>query len=116
MLTHHAAGGHRYILLLFAQPANFTVDAIAGVLNTSTPISNFNISAFAEQTGLGSPLAGNFFLTGPDANSTSTASGATGSSTSPAGGAAGANSALGIPELSLAGATFAMGLLGMLLL
>ncbi|EIW61216.1 PEBP-like protein, partial [Trametes versicolor FP-101664 SS1] len=60
---------HRYILLLFVQPANFTTVA-SQFVNASTPISNFNISLFAEQVGLGSPIAGNFFLTGPDANST----------------------------------------------
>ncbi|OSD04396.1 PEBP-like protein [Trametes coccinea BRFM310] len=80
---------HRYILLLFVQPANFTTVAPQFV-NSSTPISNFNISLFAQEVGLGSPIAGNFFLTGPDANSTnstnstSTASGAASSSTSPA--------------------------------
>ncbi|KAL7282523.1 LOW QUALITY PROTEIN: hypothetical protein ACG7TL_003994 [Trametes sanguinea] len=79
----------RYILLLFVQPANFTTVAPQFV-NSSTPISNFNISLFAQEVGLGSPIAGNFFLTGPDANSTnstnstSTASGAASSSTSPA--------------------------------
>ncbi|KAL1944310.1 hypothetical protein VTO73DRAFT_3495 [Trametes versicolor] len=62
---------HRYILLLFVQPANFTTVA-SQFVNASTPISNFNISLFAEQVGLGSPIAGNFFLTGPDANSTAT--------------------------------------------
>ncbi|KAI0750957.1 phosphatidylethanolamine-binding protein [Daedaleopsis nitida] len=111
---------HRYILLLFVQPANFS-DVVPSILNASTPISNFNISAFAEQTGLGSPIAGNFFLTGPDANSTaaanssSTASGSQSSSTSPAGDAGNNRaSALGVPELGMAGMAFAMGLLGML--
>ncbi|KAI9056532.1 PEBP-like protein [Trametes sanguinea] len=81
---------HRYILLLFVQPANFTTVAPQFV-NSSTPVNNFNISLFAQEVGLGSPIAGNFFLTGPDANSTnsstnstSTASGAASSSTNPA--------------------------------
>ncbi|TFK94650.1 PEBP-like protein [Polyporus arcularius HHB13444] len=114
---------HRYILLLFAQPANFS-SVVTGIVNSSTPISNFNISAFAEQLGLGSPLAGNFFLTGPDANSTGngTASSAASSSTStsPAGSSGGASnppsSAVGMAELSWVGVTLSMGFLGMLLL
>ncbi|KAI0720274.1 phosphatidylethanolamine-binding protein [Cerioporus squamosus] len=119
---------HRYILLLFAQPSNFS-SVVPGVVNSSTPISNFNISAFAEQLGLGSPLAGNFFLTGPDTNSTgtnssgnSTASSAasSSSSTSPAGSSGAASSppssAVGMAELSWTGMTLAMGFLGMLLL
>ncbi|KAI0722821.1 phosphatidylethanolamine-binding protein [Earliella scabrosa] len=111
---------HRYILLLFVQPADFST-VVPGILNSSTPVSNFNISLFAEQTGLGSPIAGNFFLTGPDANSTAganstdTAAAGAASSTSPASDT-GSNSALGSPELGVAGMSFAMGVLGMLLL
>ena len=114
-------GRPRYILLLFVQPADFNT-VVPGILNSSTPISNFNISLFAEQTGLGSPIAGNFFLTGPDsanstagANSTDTAAAGAASSTSPASDT-GSNAALGSPELGVAGMTFAMSLLGMLLL
>ncbi|KAI0660835.1 phosphatidylethanolamine-binding protein [Cubamyces menziesii] len=60
---------HRYTLLLFIQPSNFTT-AVSSFVNSSTPVNNFNISLFAQELGLGSPIAGNFFLTGPDANST----------------------------------------------
>ncbi|KAH9899719.1 phosphatidylethanolamine-binding protein [Cubamyces lactineus] len=60
---------HRYTLLLFIQPSNFTT-AVSSFVNSTTPVNNFNISLFAQELGLGSPIAGNFFLTGPDANST----------------------------------------------
>ncbi|KAI0677394.1 phosphatidylethanolamine-binding protein [Trametes maxima] len=100
---------HRYTLLLFVQPANFTTVAPTFV-NASTPISNFNVSLFAQEVGLGSPIAGNFFFTGPDSNSTnstnstSTASGAAGSPTSPG---SGTSSAFGRMEVSWAGIGFA---------
>ncbi|KAL1719257.1 phosphatidylethanolamine-binding protein [Schizophyllum commune] len=61
---------HRYVLLLYPQPENFTVDSIAPLVNASSPITLFNISEFAEATGLGLPVAGTYFLTGPDADST----------------------------------------------
>jgi len=44
---------HRYVFLLFAQPADFPT-------SIDTPIQNFNISAFAEEFDMGPPLAGNF--------------------------------------------------------
>ena len=43
----------RYVFLLFAQPADFPT-------SIDTPVQNFNISAFAEEFGMGPPLAGNF--------------------------------------------------------
>ncbi|KAI0775962.1 phosphatidylethanolamine-binding protein [Trametes elegans] len=129
---------HRYTLLLFVQPANFTTVAPKFV-NASTPINNFNISLFAQEVGLGSPVAGNFFLTGPDANSgastngtnstnstnstsstnstgdtTGTASGSSAASvpTSPAPSADSPSSAMGRVELSAVGFTVAVVLLG----
>ncbi|PIL34837.1 hypothetical protein GSI_02624 [Ganoderma sinense ZZ0214-1] len=60
---------HRFILLLFAQPTNFS-QVVQGIVNASTPRNGFNISAFAMQTALGSPVGGNFFLTGPDDTTT----------------------------------------------
>ena len=58
---------NRYVLLLFPQPAGFDNQTL---VTPNTPISNFNISAFAAEVGLGNPLGGTFMLVGPDANST----------------------------------------------
>ncbi|PIL37295.1 hypothetical protein GSI_00988 [Ganoderma sinense ZZ0214-1] len=124
---------HRYILLLFVQPANFS-QVVPGIVNASTPISGFNISTFAAQTGLGSPVAGNFFLTGPDNTTTTTvgpsaASAAASTATSPsastpssasASTAAGATSSapmtVDMGKLSAIGVALVAGLLGMLAL
>ena len=43
----------RYVWLLYRQPQDFPT-------TISPNITNFNISAFAQQFGLGKPLAGNF--------------------------------------------------------
>ncbi|EIN14351.1 PEBP-like protein, partial [Punctularia strigosozonata HHB-11173 SS5] len=53
---------HRYILLLWHQPADFPT-------SIDPSIEDFNVTAFAEQVGLGEPIAGNFFTvsTQPDA-------------------------------------------------
>ncbi|CAA7265467.1 unnamed protein product [Cyclocybe aegerita] len=55
---------HRYIFLIYAQPAGF--DAQTAV-TPDTAIANFNLSAFAESTGLGNPIGGTFMVVGPDA-------------------------------------------------
>lgn len=54
---------HRYIFLLFRQPAGFNSQTL---VNATTSISNFNISAFAAATGLGRPIAGTFMMVAPD--------------------------------------------------
>ena len=60
---------HSYTLLLFAQPKNFTVpprfDAFLP-LNTSDPLNrvNFPVVDFVKETGLGSPVAANYFEEG----------------------------------------------------
>jgi hypothetical protein len=54
-----------YVFLLFEQPSGFDEKAAAFV-NSTTPISKFNISAFAAEVGLGNPLGGTFMLVGPD--------------------------------------------------
>ncbi|KAF5362919.1 hypothetical protein D9758_007090 [Tetrapyrgos nigripes] len=54
---------HRYIFLLFNQPANFDQQT---VVTSNTSISGFDISAFAKATGLGNPIAGTFMLVAPD--------------------------------------------------
>ncbi|KAL0949313.1 hypothetical protein HGRIS_009389 [Hohenbuehelia grisea] len=85
---------HRYIVLVFAQPPTFEDDSRA-IVNSSTPRQNFNITAFAQTAQLGSPIAGNFFFTGPGDNSTGgsasgTAGGSQPSSTAPSAGSNGA--------------------------
>jgi len=54
---------HRYIFLLFEQPAGFNQQT---VVTPTTSISLFNISAFAQEVGLGNPIAGTFMLVAPD--------------------------------------------------
>ncbi|KAG8743881.1 hypothetical protein FRC10_011171 [Ceratobasidium sp. 414] len=49
------SGSHRYVALLYAQPADF--DYL--FLNTSNR-QHFNITEFSERSGLGTPLAGTF--------------------------------------------------------
>ncbi|KAF8526693.1 phosphatidylethanolamine-binding protein [Gautieria morchelliformis] len=44
---------HRYTWLLYRQPLDFPT-------TISSNVTNFNISAFAQEFGLGQPLAGNF--------------------------------------------------------
>ncbi|THH04117.1 hypothetical protein EW145_g5758 [Phellinidium pouzarii] len=59
---------HRYVFLLFEQSPGFNEQAD---VNTTTPISNFNISQFALDVGLGNPLGGTFMLVGPDPTTSS---------------------------------------------
>ncbi|KAI0638337.1 phosphatidylethanolamine-binding protein [Trametes polyzona] len=114
---------HRYTLLLFVQPANFTAVA-SRFVNASTPISNFNISLFAQEVGLGSPIAGNFFLTGPDSNSTNSTSGGNSTGTGSAGGSGAPgpsatnqpSSSMGQAELNWIAMTVATVVLGVSLL
>ncbi|KAF9073593.1 PEBP-like protein [Rhodocollybia butyracea] len=54
---------HRYTFLLFHQPAGFNQQTL---VNSTTSIENFNLSSFAEATGLGRPIGGTFMLTGPE--------------------------------------------------
>lgn len=54
---------HRYVFLLFRQPAGFDNQT---TVTPATSIANFNISAFAQEVGLGNPLAGSFMLVAPD--------------------------------------------------
>jgi len=54
---------HRYVFLLFEQPRGFNKQTL---VNSSTSISNFDISQFAAEVGLGDPIGGSFMLVGPD--------------------------------------------------
>jgi len=56
---------HRYIFLLFVQPPNFNKQDF---VNASTPTTDFSISTFAKEVGLGNPLGGSFMRVGPDPN------------------------------------------------
>ncbi|KAL0567636.1 hypothetical protein V5O48_014355 [Marasmius crinis-equi] len=61
---------HRYVVLVFDQPNGFNASA-QPLVNASTPRNNFNLTTFGQAVGLGNPIAGNFFLTGPGNDSTS---------------------------------------------
>ncbi|KAJ3567086.1 hypothetical protein NP233_g6597 [Leucocoprinus birnbaumii] len=55
---------HRYIFLVFEQPAGFNQQT---VVTPTTPVQLFNISSFADAVGLGNPIAGTFMLVAPAA-------------------------------------------------
>lgn len=61
------------MFLLFSQPADFNGQTL---VNSTTPVNNFNISAFAETLEMGNPLGGTFILVGPDPNTTASSSAA----------------------------------------
>ncbi|KAI9839859.1 MAG: hypothetical protein M1819_000051 [Sarea resinae] len=70
---------HRYTVVLFAQPANFSVPpqyASFVPTNASAPTNKFpfDITAFASAAGLGAPVAANYF----DVQNTSVAAASTG--------------------------------------
>ncbi|KAJ7055970.1 PEBP-like protein [Mycena amicta] len=54
---------HRYIFLVFHQSPAF---AHQQLVNATTSVDNFNISAFAAAVGLGNPIAGTFMKVAPD--------------------------------------------------
>lgn len=54
---------HRYIFLLFRQPAGFNNQTL---VTPTTPVQLFNISSFAAATRLGAPIAGTFMLVAPN--------------------------------------------------
>lgn len=61
---------HRYVILAYVQPDNFEEAGLAYFNGTIPPNTafreHFNITDFAAETALGNPVAGNFFLVGPD--------------------------------------------------
>ncbi|KAK7034620.1 hypothetical protein VNI00_012261 [Paramarasmius palmivorus] len=60
---------HRYTVVVYKQPSP-DFDCIAGdFVNGSTPIIGFNLTGFAEKVGLGEPIAGMFWFTGPNGTS-----------------------------------------------
>ncbi|KAH9916585.1 phosphatidylethanolamine-binding protein [Epithele typhae] len=60
------ASPHRIVMLLYAQPDNFTMLDARTYVNSSTPASGFDIATFAARMGLGPPVAGAFFYLGLD--------------------------------------------------
>jgi len=92
---------HRYVFLVYLQPANFDSQAQT-LVNSTTSRSNFNISAFASATGLGNPIAGNFFFVGPGngtAASTNASASTTGTTPTPTGSAARKNGSFSIVSI-----------------
>ncbi len=67
--TPYAHFRQSYTFLLFKQPEDFN-ERTASLVNATTSISNFNISQFAQEVGLGNPLGGTFMLVGPDPSTT----------------------------------------------
>ncbi|KAJ7486052.1 PEBP-like protein [Mycena galericulata] len=54
---------HRYTFLLFRQSREFATQTL---VNSTTSISGFNISQFANAVDLGNPIAGTFMRVGPE--------------------------------------------------
>ncbi|KAK7461290.1 hypothetical protein VKT23_008469 [Stygiomarasmius scandens] len=64
---------HRYTFLVYKQPPNFS-EVAPSLVNSSTALEaivKFNLSSFAESTGLGEPIAGTFFFEGPEGSTVS---------------------------------------------
>ncbi|KAJ7639019.1 phosphatidylethanolamine-binding protein [Roridomyces roridus] len=70
---------HRYTILLYTQSKDFATKG-PSLVNASTPITSFNISAFADAVGLGEPIAGTFFFEGPSESAVEPAKGSAGRS------------------------------------
>ncbi|KAL0957020.1 hypothetical protein HGRIS_003121 [Hohenbuehelia grisea] len=78
------SGPHRYVVLLFNQNTtpNQTFPSVsASFANSTTPRIGFNVTRFAEETGLTGPVAGTFFFVAPEGASSSSSSSASGAST-----------------------------------
>ncbi|KAF9446374.1 PEBP-like protein [Macrolepiota fuliginosa MF-IS2] len=52
-------GNHRYVFLAFNQPVGFNQQQF---INATTPIMHFDIATFAQEVGLGNPIAGTFMM------------------------------------------------------
>ncbi|KAF5322132.1 hypothetical protein D9619_000525 [Psilocybe cf. subviscida] len=72
---------HRYVLLVYNQPDDFDMTGPM-IANSSSPRTNFSVTNFAQMANLGSPIAGNFFLVGPDASSSNSSASSTANGTS----------------------------------
>ena len=76
------SGFHRYILLLFSQPANFVIPQAFQAYN-ATNRAKFNATTFASIGGLGAPVEANYFRTQNTTATASATSSATASTTAP---------------------------------
>ncbi|KAF7297708.1 PEBP-like protein [Mycena kentingensis (nom. inval.)] len=56
------SAAHRYVFLAFLQSEEFASQTL---VNADTSMFFFNVSQFAAETGLGSPIAGNFMFVDP---------------------------------------------------
>ncbi|EXJ59310.1 uncharacterized protein A1O5_12191 [Cladophialophora psammophila CBS 110553] len=101
-------GPHRYTLLLYPQPEDFTVPQ--AYISFSPPADvnaryPFNMSGFAEAAGLGQPIAANWFRVVNDTTSTETGSSTTSTASASSSASASAsasssvNSAAGLVEV-----------------
>jgi len=52
------SGAHRYTILLYAEPSNFTIPSIP---KPRAGVQQFNFTQYVKTTGLGTPLAGFYF-------------------------------------------------------
>lgn len=69
-------GPHRYTLLLFDQPANFTIPSeFAAFVGPEAQRPFFNFTRFVAETGLEKPVAGNYFFAENSTTVNNTASG-----------------------------------------
>ncbi|KAK1231825.1 hypothetical protein PQX77_005039 [Marasmius sp. AFHP31] len=97
---------HRYVVVVFNQPTDF--DTVAQrLVNASTPRTNFNLTTFSRDVGMGNPIAGNFFLTGP--NGTNGTTNTNGTSPSSDNGASACRFSRWIGWFALGGGLFAAG-------
>ncbi|KAJ3483643.1 hypothetical protein NLI96_g6172 [Meripilus lineatus] len=54
---------HRYVFFLFNQPKGFNQQTL---VDATTPITNFDLSQFSADVGLGDPIGGTFILVASD--------------------------------------------------
>ncbi|TDL27199.1 PEBP-like protein [Rickenella mellea] len=88
------SGPHRYVILLFEQPASFTPPA--NLSQPNTPVSVFDLNAYAKDSGLG-PIVAGMYLTVQNGDTTASLSptSAVITSTLPAAHSTGSSSASG---------------------
>lgn len=76
------SGTHNYTLFLFDQPSNFSIPPTYETFvetTAQTPLNRLNLplESFINQTGLGAPVAANYFRVTAASNSSSNSSGTT---------------------------------------
>ncbi|GKZ67914.1 hypothetical protein AnigIFM50267_002469 [Aspergillus niger] len=108
------SGTHNYTLFLFDQPSNFSIPSrYESFMLTvkGTPVNRVNLPlvSFLNQTGLGSPVAANYFRVTAPSNSSSSSSGASGSNTTTSSGTSTSTGAAASETSSGAGHKMAAG-------